>query len=619
MSTAALFGLALSVLPLANAQAPTFQFERSFGERIDRSAGATNYPSGVTMDPATGDIYVTDLLFQRIQRFDKNGNPITMWDSRQPLGLAWDPVDGALWAAFWKKHKVVKYSPSGEVLLEIGKKGTAPGEFNQPHDVSVDPRNGDLYVMDTFNKRVQVFDKNGTFKRQWSGDFIQPFGIAVHPKGEFLVVANTANREVMKWSLEGELLERWKRKGSGEGEFRWPRNVSVDNDGNIYVADTDNERLQKLNSSGEWQAFIIGPNGREGSFHPRAVEVAPDGSTLLAAAAYAHRIDRFDSAGKLVGSFGEHERDTGVFNVLRDIVVHPNGDIYASDWMDHRIRRFSADGQFKDAYDLWIPLQTDMQGKPLPPGHATTPTTSMWIAKEDQGFPGAMDYDADGNIWVIRGSMHYDDDPRLQADWLVRCFTPDGKFVKGFGHKDFPRNARMRGIAVDRKSGHVYVGNTYANKVHKFTLDGEHVWTVGTKGSGPGQFHFPGGVDIDRKTGEVYVVDSKNDRVQVLAAEDGRHIRSFGKTGSGPGEFKLFEFSGVTIDDKHGLVFVVDTHNNRIQVFDTQGKYLTSHGEKGFGGAGRYNGLAYVEVAKGKLYVSDNSGHEVEVYQILYP
>lgn len=618
MLSAALLALATALSPAAHAGELAFQFERSFGERIDKSAGSTNYPSGVTMDPASGDIYVTDLLFNRIQRFDKDGNPLAMWDSRQPLGLAWDPVDGALWAAMWKKHKIVKYSPSGEVLLEFGKKGTGPGEFNQPHDVSVDPRNGDLYVMDTMNKRVQVFDKAGTYKREFAGDFIQPFGIAVHPKGEFLVVANTANREIMKWTLDGKLLERWKRKGSGEGEFRWPRNVSVDAQGNIFVADTDNERLQKLDANGNFQQFIIGPNGREGSFHPRAVEVAPDGSRLLAAAAYAQRIDRFDGTGKLLGSFGEHERDTGVFNVLRDVLVHPNGDIYASDWMDHRIRRFSSTGQYKDAYDLWIPRQTDMQGRPLPVTHATTPTTSMWIAKEDQGFPGAIDYDADGNIWVIRGSMHYDDDPRLQADWLVRCFQPDGTFVKGFGHEDFPRNARMRGIAVDRKSGHVYVSNTYANKVHKFTMDGTLVWTVGTKGTAKGQFNAPAGIDIDRKSGEVYVVDSKNGRVQVLAPDDGRVLRIIGKPGSGPGEFKFHEFSGVTIDEK-GYVFVVDTFNSRIQVFDMAGAFVTSHGEKGFGGAGKYNGLSSVEVAGGKLYVADNSGHEVEIYQILYP
>ncbi len=618
MFASTILQILLSVAVPAHAAELSFEFESSFGERIERAAGSTNYPSGVTMDPATGDIYVTDLLFNRIQRFDKNGSPIAMWDSRQPLGLAWDPLDGGVWAAIWKKHKIIKYDPNGKVLIEFGKKGSGPGEFDQPHDVSVDPRNGDLYVMDTMNKRVQVFDKAGKYKREFAGEFIQPFGIAVHPEGRFLVVANTANREVMKFSLEGELLAAWPRRGSGEGEFRWPRNVSVDKNGNIYVADTDNERLQKLDSEGNFTQFIIGPNGREGSFHPRAVEVSPDGATILAAAAYAQRIDRFNGKGELQGSFGQHKRDAGVFNVLRDVVVHPNGDIYASDWMDHRIRRFSGSGDYKAAYDLWVPIQTDMEGKPLPPGYTTNPTTSMWIAKEDQGFPGAIDHDADGNIWVIRGSMHYDDDPRLQADWLVRAFDPDGKFVKGFGYKDFPRNARMRGIAVERKTGHVYIANTYANQIHKFTLDGVPVWTVGTKGAGPAQLSSPGGMDIDRRNGELYVIDAGNHRVKVLSPEDGSVLRTWGEKGTGDGQFKLHEFSSLAVDEK-GYVFVVDTLNNRIQVFDTAGKFITKFGEKGFGGTGRYTSPNCVEVRKGKLYVADSSGHEIEIYKINYP
>jgi DNA-binding beta-propeller fold protein YncE len=606
--------------PAAAAAELRFEHLRSIGDRIDREPGATNYPSGVTVDPKTGDVFVMDLLNNRIQRFDKANKPVAMWDCRQALGITVDPETGDVWAAMWKSHKVIKYSKTGQVLLELGtgQVGDAPGEFNGPHDVSVDPRSGDLYVLDTFNKRVQVFSRDGKHLRSFSGDFIQPFGIAVHPKGEFLIIANTANRELLKYGLDGQLIERWKRPGSAPGELRWPRNVAVDAAGFIYVADTDNERAQKLDKDGKFVQFIQGPNDRaHGSFHPRAIEVNPATGEVYAAAAYAQRIDRFDKTGKHVASFGQHERDAPVFNTLKDVLVHPNGDIYGSDWMDHRWRRFGADGSYKAAYDLWIPEQTDHDGKPFPPTFASDPATGMWVAKEDQGFPGAMDHDADGHIWMIRGSMHYDDDPRLQADWVVRAFTPDGRFVRGFGHADFPRNARMRGIAVDRKSGHVYVSNTFGNRVQKFDLQGNPVWTYGKKGSGDGQLILPAGIDVHRGTGEVYVVDQGNNRVVVLSPE-GQQLRTFGGPGEGPGQFRFDDFSNLAVDER-GYVFIADTGNNRVHVVDLSGAFVKAYGEQGFGGQGRYNGLSSVEVHDGKLYVADNAGHEIEVYQIHYP
>lgn len=125
-------------------------------------------------------------------------------------------------------------------------------------------------------------------------------------------------------------------------------------------------------------------------------------------------------------------------------------------------------------------------------------------------------------------------------------------------------------------------------------------------------------MDIDRRNGELYVIDAGNHRVKVLSPEDGSVLRTWGEKGTGDGQFKLHEFSSLAVDEK-GYVFVVDTLNNRIQVFDTAGKFITKFGEKGFGGTGRYTSPNCVEVRKGKLYVADSSGHEIEIYKINYP
>ena len=613
-------GLALAAAVALPSAAHALSLEQGFrsGKRIAHGDGATNYPSGVAVDPGNGDVFVMDLLHNKVQRFDAKGIFKNEWVSRQGLGLTVDPGTHNVWVAMWTKHEVRQYSPAGTLLLTLGtgKKGKGQAEFDRPHDVSVDPTTGDLYVLDTFNERVQVFGRDGSFKREFPGPFVQPFGIAVHPKGEWLVIANTANRELIKMSLQGEILERWKRLGSRPGEFRWPRNVAVDAEGFIYVADTDNERAQKLNSDGEFVQFIQGPNDREhGSFHPRAIDVNSANGMVYACASYASRIDRFEASGEFAQSFGHHEKDGPFFNVAKDVAVSPiSGDIFVSDWMDHRIKVFSDSGEYKYDLDGWVEPQTDQEGNALSAEWRADPVNGMWASKEHQAFPGAMEFDADGLMWWNRGSMHYDDDPRPQADWVVRRMTAKGTLKKGFGHEDFPRNARMRGLAIDKSTEHVYIANTFMNTVMKFTFEGELVWQIGAKGKGEGQFNFPVGISVDPRNHDLLVVDARNHRV-VRLGSDGTWKAAFGEKGSAPGQFKFSDFSQVSVDAV-GTIWLADSMNNRVQAVGPAGKPILQHGEKGFGGWGKYSGLSGLHVEGDKLLIADNAGHELEVWTI---
>ncbi len=601
----------------ALAAAPTLEHQMSFGRRVARDPGKTNYPSGIAVDSKSGDVYVMDLLFNRVQRFSADGKFIAQWDCRQGLGLTVDSETGDVWVAMWTNHQVHKYSKDGKLLLTLGgKKGSAPGQFFRPHDVSVDPRNGDLYVLDTDNERIQVFSRDGEFKREFGGPFIQPFGISVHPKGEFLAVANTKNREVLKFTLEGELIERYKRPGHGPGEFRWPRGMEVGPHGNIFVADTDNERLQKLNANAEFLQIIKGPDNRtEGTFHPRAVAVNHSNGRIYAPASYSLRIDYFDKEGKFLGSFGQGERDGPVFNTAKAVVVDPSsGEVFVSDWMGHAIRRFDKTGKYLGVIDGWIEPQTLADGTPLPPEFYTTPHTGMWPSKEYQSFPGPIDLDAEGHLWMLRGSMFAPQDPRAQAPMLVRCFDKDGNFVRGFSHESFPVSARMRGIAVDPDQQHVYVANTAAELVQKFTWDGQLVWEIGSKGTGPGQFSSPSGLQVDPEKKQLYVVDVDNNRIQIFDL-DGKFIKEFGSKGSGPGQLKLSEFSSIAIDGD--LIAVGDTMNHRVQFFDRDHNYVGHYGEKGFGKHGRYNGMSGVDIHNGRIFLVDTAGGQVEVFKLI--
>lgn len=131
-------------------------------------------------------------------------------------------------------------------------------------------------------------------------------------------------------------------------------------------------------------------------------------------------------------------------------------------------------------------------------------------------------------------------------------------------------------------------------------------WTVGTRGVGAGQFNFPVALAADRK-GRLFVVDRGNARVQVLDVRDGRLLGTFGSRGEGPGQFLMPRYIAVSGD----RVYVSDQLNHRVNVFDLDGKALSSIGTFGVR-AGQLNAPRGVAVdSSGTLYVADGGNHRV--------
>ena len=331
------------------------------------------------MDQDTGDVYVMDLYFNRIHRFDKDGNFISMFTSNRSLGLAYSTFDDSLWVAAWKADEIRKFDQDGNLLLTLGgTAGTGPGEFDFPHDVAVHPTTGEIYVLDTDNARVQILDQDGNYLREWplGGNPQQPFGIEIVPQ-ELVRDLHSGNREVLKYTVDGTLLASLASR-QRTGEFRWPHDRHRRRR-RLLVADTDNERAQRLDSDGNFLAWVLGPNDREnGEFHPRAIEVHRPSGIVYAAAAYAHRVDRIDADGNYIDSFGMRTRSGPVFNLIKGIAIAPgSGEVYVSDWLDHRIKRFDR-GRYLGQFDAWIE-QTYLDGTPIPESFPNDPTTRMWV------------------------------------------------------------------------------------------------------------------------------------------------------------------------------------------------------------------------------------------------
>lgn len=178
-------------------------------------------------------------------------------------------TDGTLYVADTSQHRVVHITPQGAVLSAWGSYGVEPGQFSEPWDVAVDPA-GNVYVADTWNHRVQKFDAQGDYLLSWGalaqvaalgdpggqGVFFGPRGIAVDPEGEGgeegveIYVTDTGNKRVQVFDAEGNFLREFGGGGAALGQLSEPVGIAISEQQEVFVADTWNRRVQVFTVDG---------------------------------------------------------------------------------------------------------------------------------------------------------------------------------------------------------------------------------------------------------------------------------------------------------------------------------------------------------------------------------
>jgi streptogramin lyase len=199
----------------------------------------------------------------------------------------------------------------------------------------------------------------------------------------------------------------------------------------------------------------------------------------------------------------------------------------------------------------------------------TLPAGRQW------GSTSAVDIAPDGHVWVAeRCGANSCADSKLPA---ILEFDPSGKLLKSFGAGMF---VFPHGFHVDRE-GNVWItdaqgGNGKGHQVFKFSPDGKLLLTLGkagVAGAGQDEFNQPSDVAV-APNGDIFVADGhdKGSNMRIVKfARDGRFIKTWGKPGSAPGEFNAPH--GIAFDSI-GRLFVADRANNRLQIFDQDGKFL---------------------------------------------
>ncbi|BBH22131.1 hypothetical protein Back11_34760 [Paenibacillus baekrokdamisoli] len=532
--------------------------------------GEFDHPRAVAVD-GEGNVYVADTDNNRIQKLDVSAGLPGEWKTignqvsfNHPKGVAVDSADN-VYVADTDNNLIRKLEAASNTWIYYT-------GFSFPRAVAVDG-NGNVYVVDSANYRIMKLDVSEGATGNWDwisggkgnlpGQLNSPSSIAIDRDGN-LYVADTQNNRVQKRDATSEAWSDWKksdgRSGNGPGEFNQPYGVAVDGKGNVYVTDTDNHRIQKLDAAdgtwSEWgyQATIAGQGLGEFS-SPTGVAMDSQGN-LYVTEYDNHRIQKLDMLtgkwrgwGKIGGGSGS---GTGEFLNPTGTAVDSKGNVYVADRDNHRIQK------------LDVSQGTDGEWTVIASGRGSNPGQFE--------FPNDVAIDRYDNVYVAD----------INNNRIQKLDVSKGSWETiGYGRGKTPGKFKSpSGVAVDG-DGNVYVADTDNHRIQKLNLSilqnhptnwqpGDEWEVIGYgMGSGLGQFYEPYDVTVD-VNGNVYVADMSNNRIQMLDVSNGTW-REWGKiggqSGSSPGEFS--SPTGVAVDGK-GDIYVADFDNHRIQrwVFD---------------------------------------------------
>jgi len=271
-----------------------------------------------------------------------------------PKGLAIDS-EGNVYVVDSQNHRVQKFDSEGEFITEWGSSGEAEGQFSEPWGIAVDG-DDNVYVADTWNHRLQKFTADGEFVTYWGvfqdtgGELLEPQGmfygprdIAIDDEGN-LYVTDTGNKRVQKFDSEGNPLGQWGGAGPAPGQFVEPVGIAIDQEGRIYVADTWNQRIQVFDEDfgflSQWRVEAwLG----ESVVNKPCLAVDGEGN-IYTTDPEGYRVLVYDLEGELLATFGKYGTDGSSFDLPTGIAADGEGNVYVSDSNNHRIMKFAPIG-----------------------------------------------------------------------------------------------------------------------------------------------------------------------------------------------------------------------------------------------------------------------------------
>lgn len=573
-----------------------------------RAEGVLRFPEAVAVD-AQGDVYVADQLSYVVQKFSAAGVFETEWGSYGgghgqfgPIGgLAVDAA-GNVYVVDSSHNRIEKFSSEGAFITQWGHKGSEPGEFDfgssqnytKPPGGGIAVSGNYVFVADSGNNRIERFNLEGGEVMAWGtkgsgpGQFSYPRGVAANE--EEVLVADDDNHRIEKFSLEGAFQSSAGSQGTGAGQFAFPYGLSLDASGNVYVADDLNDRVVKLGADLSFAGAWGGYGSKPGQLaFPRAIASDPAGDTYVADTAN-DRVEVYDDEGRFLRTIGASARGLGTLTAPRGLATDPSGGLLVADTVEDRVELFASG---TDAFQTqWTLAGGHDTGFDQPTGIGVDPHGSVYVADE-------------GNARIVH-------------------LWGDGTYLSEIGGPGDIGGAGLSGVtgvAAAPGSGRIYVADTGHNRVLVYSATGTLLarWGAeegdGAPGSSLGAYDHPSGVAVsDAALGEdIYVADRGNDRVVELSP-NGEVLRTFGSRGSADGHFRAP--AGVAVDGA-GNVYVLDSEEDRVEEFEADGRFIAKWGLRGTG-LGEFSQPSAITIdCAGNVYVADTNNNRIERFDLV--
>jgi uncharacterized protein (TIGR03437 family) len=522
-----------------------------------------------------------------------------------PLGaLSAVVVDGLgnTYAADPENNVVLRVSPGGMLTIVAGNGyGGFSGDggpatkasLSSPEGIAIDSA-GNLYIADSLNSRIRKVSGGtittvvGSGKSGFSGDggpatnaaLSDPGGVAVDAAGNIYVV-DTENERIRK--ISGGVITTIAGNGalgfSGDGgpatsaSFFQPQAVAIDSGGNLYIADALNNRVRKISNG---QITTVAGNG--------SARYSGDGGPAVSAS----------------------------LNFPFGLTVDAAGNLYIADAFNNRIRKVSGG------------VITTVAGN----GNARFTGDGGPANSAAIDFPSGVAVDASGIIYI---ADTYNNRIRVVSGGSISTAAGNGAYLFA-GDGGLAKNASINlpaGVAMDA-AGTLYIADSLNNRIRK--VSGGMITTVAGNGnpgfSGDGgpainaSLYYPQGVAVD-SAGNLYIADSSNNRIRkvsggVITTVAGNGVEGFSGDGGSPASASLYGPLGVAVDSSNNL-YIADAYNNRIRKI--AGGIITTvagNGNAGFSGDGgaatsaslsNPGGVAVDSI--GNFYIADSSNNRI--------
>ena len=389
-----------------------------------------------------------------------------------------------------------------------------------------------------------------------------------------------------------------RQSSTADGEFDRPRAIMQHSGGNIYVAEFSNHRIQIFDGDTGQYIGKFGSSGLDNGElnNPTDILQHSNGNIYIADSGN-DRIQVFNgTTHAYISQFGSNGRDNGEFNSPTGIIQHSDGNIYVTDSGNYRVQIFNG-------------------------------TTHAYISQFGSNGPGNGEFGAlgalmqhsDGNIYVVDS-----DNDRIQ----VFNGTLPHAYISQFGSIGVTDGKFNNPVDIMQHSnGDIYIADTSNNRIQVFngTLPHAYLSQFGSHGSADGEFSNPNNV-IQHSNGNIYVSDSDNHRVEVFTPSHGTvqnfavsdiptYIQTLGTTGVSDSTDGQFNSPDSVTQHSNGNIYVTDSNNNRVQVFDGDtGQYVRKFGSSGSGDGLLSSPADIMQHTNGNIYVTDSNNHRVQIF-----